>query len=198
MRTNILFAEKFDSIICFGTSNIRRYKKELKINFPGCKYVLTYTLDELEDEIHQIQDEKNVFIHVLGNDCRNICKLKKSGPAKEIELKKMLKRFFAIVQKINQSHPDINIFISSCLPRYDGLDKLHSWITGPDFINAEIAQKFQNSVNITLISNDGMMKKYYCDDNFHVSSFGFSKIMFHWRTAIGKLIVFLDLALENS
>ena len=164
----------------------------MKIKFPGSKYVLTYTLDELEDEIHVIQDEQNVMIHVLGNDSKDICKLKfKSPAAKEKDLKKVAKRFFAIVDKILEQHPKCHIFISSCLPRYDGLDKLHSSISGPQFVNALVAKKFQNFNNVTLIPNDGMTKKYYADDKYHLLPLGFDKMMSHWAAAIGNLNYFL-------
>ena len=178
---------------------MRRYEKQLKIKFPGCKYVLTYTLDDLEDEIHVIQDGQNVLIHVLGNDSKNICKLKfKSGAAKEKDLKKMLKRFFAVVQKIKEEHPNIHIFISSCLPRFDGLDKLYNTLSGPEFVNAVVAKQYQNCKNVTLIHNVGMKEKYYDDDKYHLSSLGFERVMSHWAAAIGKVTVFLDLALGNS
>ena len=77
-----IFAEK--KSICLGTSNIRRHVPTLKKNFPGCKFVLTYTLDELENKIHLIQDENDVMIHVLNNDVKNLCKSTfKSATAKE-------------------------------------------------------------------------------------------------------------------
>ena len=136
------------------------------------------------------KDENNVKIHVMNINVKNVCKsTSKSAAAKERDLGKLVTRFIVLVKKICHDHPNTHVYISACLPRYDGFDQVNETLSGRDFVNALVAKNFKHFKNVTVIPNDGFTQKYFVEEKKHIchlSKVGFAKMMSHWKAVIGN------------
>ena len=172
-------------IICYGDSNVKRHKRKLFEILPQTKFILSYDLEEMKEKLHVIQEEKfgALLIHQLTNDVEKICQKNWSDNDKKMELISLADNFVIMIERLKREHPNLEIFISMLMPRFDHMDELEMF-NGKNIVNCEISKKLQN---VTLLSNDFLQEMHFVQEGrkkFHLSSFGFEQICKNWKTEI--------------
>ena len=159
-------------------------------------YILTYTIDSLEENLFSITGEEDyIIIHILTNDVKYICynQYWKSVSQRKNDLISLAHNFVnTIKQLIVEEYPDLKIIISTILPRFDGKDLLEIFsngkkmiLKGNEIINDELSKLLLEVENVILVKYDDIEEMDFVDDKFHLSKGGFEKMCKKWRTAIG-------------
>ena len=129
-----------------------------------------------------------IIIHILTNDIMHICQKNfKSNVQKEKELYDFVYNFNTTIIQTASARPNIQFFISLCLPRYDQKDQI-GMLSGRDIVNREIYNTLWHINNITLVNNENFSQMDFGQDFYHLNPFGFSKLLSNWKNAIGKEI----------
>ena len=134
------------SVTMYGTSNVRRFPEEvekmsrnlgMEVNFELCYY-----WNQLREKLlkNSTKNQYGVFIHILGNDARDIAinemlnQTEKHQQAMELALESG-----NFLNKFAQKHPETRVFFSTLLYRQDG-----EW---HEFLRKEINRKIKQVLN---------------------------------------------------
>ena len=110
-----------------------------------------------------------IFIHILTNDIKHICQQKfKSNAQKEKKLYEFAHDFNSFIMQTASARPNIEFFISLCLPRYDQYDQL-PMLCGRNFINQKLQSFLHQQRNITLVWNENFSRRDFDDDLYHLT-----------------------------
>ena len=152
------------------SSNVIRNQARILENFSDygpITVIPTYRLEYLEENLENVNDEKDVFIHTLTNNIpgsRNLVGL--------------AKKFCQVCLEFKARKPNTRIFVSLLLPRFDGFD-------GIKIVNEEIINSLGHISNIFLISNENFDESDFIWDGLHLSKNSFEKMASNWLRVLG-------------
>ena len=152
-------------------------------------YILTYTLDSLEENLFSITGEEDyIIIHVLTNDIKYICYNQhwKSVSERKNDLIYLAYNFTTMIKTLIAKYPNVKIIIDMILPRFDEKDLLEMGSRGNEITNVEISKHLLGVKNVILIEVGNMEETDFVDDKIHLSKGGFKKICLKWRAAISE------------
>ena len=152
-------------------------------------YILTYTLDSLEENLFSITGEEDyIIIHVLTNDIKYICYNQrwKSVSERKNDLIYLAYNFTTTIKTLIAKYPNVKIIIDMILPRFDEKDLLEMGSRGNEITNVEISKHLLGVKNVILIEVGNMEETDFVDDKIHLSKGGFKKICLKWRAAISE------------
>ena len=102
-----------------------------------------------------------------------------------MEMISLADKYVNMIRRLKRENPNLKIFISMVLPRYDELE----FSNGNDIVNAEISRQLSKENRVFLMSNDHLEEMDFIqEDKFHLSKAGFVKMAQKWRSAIGTKI----------
>ena len=150
-------------------------------------FVLTYTIDSLEENLFSITGEEDyIIIHVLTNDIKYICYNQpwKSVSERKNDLINLAYKFTTMIKTLIAKYPNVKIIIDMILPRFDEKDLLEIGSRGNEITNVEISKYLLGVKNVILIEVGNMEETDFVDDKIHLSKGGFKKMCLKWRAAI--------------
>ena len=122
----------------------------------------------------------------MTNDVKNICQKDWSYPDKKMELSLLVEDYVHMIKKLIWKYPNLKIFISMVLSRFDGLDKL-AISNGNDFVNVEISKQLCRENHVILMSNDHLKESAFDHKKFHLTKAGFDIMCKKWRSEIDNI-----------
>ena len=135
-------------------------------------FVLTYTIDSLEENLFSITGEEDyIIIHVLTNDIKYICYNQhwKSVSERKNDLIYLAYNFTTMIKTLIAKYPNVKIIIDMILPRFDEKDLLEMGSRGNEIINVEISKHLLEVKNVILIENGNMEETDFVEDKIHLS-----------------------------
>ena len=118
------------------------------------------------EKISVIQEEYYVIciIHLLTNDVEKVCQKDWSYVDKKMELFFLAEDYVNMTKRMILEYPNLQIFISMVLPRFDHKDELEI-SNGNDVVNIEISKQLCRENRVILMSNDHLKEIDFSDDD---------------------------------